>query len=39
MLASDKGYVEIVKILLEQEGIDVTSKAVYLFLSIFISII
>ena len=37
--ASDNGHIETVKILLEQEGIDINSKDVYLFLSIFIVII
>ena len=39
MLASDNGHVEIVKMLVEQEGIDINAKGVYLFHLIFISII
>ena len=39
MRASAKGHTEIVKILLEQEGIDINAKGILLFLLIFISII
>ena len=39
MKASARGHTEIVKILLEQEGIDVNAKNVYLFILKFISII
>ena len=37
--ASAKGHTEIVKILVEQEGIDVKAEDILLFLTIFISII
>ena len=39
MLASENGHLEIVKILLSQEGIDINSKDISLLLSIFISTI
>ena len=39
MIASVYGHTEIVKILVEQEGIDINAKTVKFFLSIFISII
>ena len=39
MLASYNGYTEIVKILVEQEGIDINAKAINLYYLIFISII
>ena len=39
MHASANGYTEIVKILLEQNGIDINAKAVYLISSQFDSII
>ena len=39
MKASDKGYTEIVKILVEQEGIDINAKDIYLYYSLIISII
>ena len=39
MRASDKGHTEIVKILVEEEGIDINAKDIKLFLSKFISII
>ena len=38
MLVSDIGHTEIVKILVEQEGIDINTKDIKLFLSKFISI-
>ena len=37
--ASKNGHTEIVKILLEQKGIDINAKDIYLFLSKFASII
>ena len=37
--ASEKGHTKIVKILLEQEGIDINAKNISLFLTEFISII
>ena len=39
MYASYNGHTEIVKILIEQEGIDINAKNISLFLFIFISII
>ena len=39
MLAAEKDLIEIIKILVEQKGIDINAKDIYLFLSIFISII
>ena len=39
MWASENGFTNIVKILVEQEGIDINAKNVLLFLSKFISII
>ena len=39
MRASENGHTEIVKILLEQEGIDINAKDITLFLLIFISFI
>ena len=36
MKASNNGHIEIVKMLLEQEGIDINSKDIQLFLSMFI---
>ena len=39
MRASQNGHTEIVKILVKQEGIDINSKDIQLFLSIFILII
>ena len=39
MLVSDIGHTEIVKILVEQEGIDINTKDIKLFLSKFILII
>ena len=37
--ASEKGNTEIVKMLVEQDGIDINAKNIYFFLSKFISII
>ena len=31
MKASEKGYVQIIKILVKQEGIDINAKDIYLF--------
>ena len=39
MYASSKGHTEIVKILLEQNGIDINAKAVYLISAKFDSIV
>ena len=39
MKASEEGYTEIVKVLLEQEGININYKDIKLFLSKFILII
>ena len=39
MIASKKGHTETVKILVKQEGIDINAKDIYLYLSLFISII
>ena len=39
MKASWNGYAKIVKILVEQEGIDINCKDILLFLSIFITIL
>ena len=39
MLASKGGHIEIVKVLLEQDGIEINAKDVYLILSMFHSII
>ena len=39
MLASEEGHTETVKILVEQEGIDINAKNISLLLSIFILII
>ena len=39
MRASYNGHIEIVKMLVKQEGIDINAKDIYLYLSIFISII
>ena len=39
MEASVYGHTEIVKILLEQEGIDINAKAINLYYLLFISII
>ena len=39
MKASKNGYTEIVKILLEKEGIDINAKDILLFLSRLISIL
>ena len=38
ILASMKGHTEIVKILVEQEGIDINAKDIYLLYLMFISI-
>ena len=37
--ASEKGHTEIVKLLIEQEGIDTNDEDVYFFYSTFVSII
>ena len=39
MKASANGHIEIVKILVEREGIDINAKDIYLYYSLFISII
>ena len=39
MRASENDYIKIVKMLVEQEGIDVKAEDILLFLTIFISII
>ena len=39
MYASDSGHTETVKILVEQEGIDINAKDIYLYYSLIISII
>ena len=39
MIASQSGDIEIVKLLLEQEGIDVNAKDVYLFYLIYFLLI
>ena len=39
MMGSRYGHIEIVKLLLEQEEIDINAKNIYLILSMFISII
>ena len=39
MRASINDYIEIVKILVEKDGIDINAKNVYLFYLMFISII
>ena len=39
MYASKHGHTEIVKFLVEQEGIDINAKDISLLLSVFISII
>ena len=39
MMASEGGHTEIVKMLLEKEGVDINAIGVYLFLSSLISII
>ena len=39
MIASENGHTEIVKLLLEQNGIDINAKDVYLFYMTFFSII
>ena len=39
MKASEGGYTEIVKMLAKQEGIDINTKDIFLFLLKFISII
>ena len=39
MRASDNGHTEIVKVLVEQTGIDINAKSVYLYYSITISFI
>ena len=36
ILASQKGKTEVVKLLLEQTGIDINAKSVYLFSPIFV---
>ena len=38
MIASQNGHIDIVKLLLEQEGIKINAKDVYIFLSILILI-
>ena len=39
MYASKNGHTEIVKIFIEQEGININAKDIYLYLSLFISFI
>ena len=39
MFASEKGHIEIVQLLLKQEGFDINAKNNYLFYSMFVSII
>ena len=38
-MASQDGHTEVVKLLIEQEGIDINEKNIWLFWSMFISII